>query len=109
MNHTVQPGDTMWSIAARYGVTVDAILRANNLTNPNYIYLGQNLIIPTSGGYPYPLPIPIPTPQPQPQPGAGLAQRVARLERQYTVIEAELDRQIQRINRLEQRVRRLED
>ncbi|MDQ0194221.1 LysM peptidoglycan-binding domain-containing protein [Paenibacillus wynnii] len=104
MNHIVQPGDTMWSIAARYGVTVDSILRANNLTNPNYIYLGQNLIIPTPGGFPLPLPIP----SPGPQPGAGLVRRVERLERQYTVIEAELDRQIQRINRLEQRVRRLE-
>ncbi|MDQ0194192.1 LysM peptidoglycan-binding domain-containing protein [Paenibacillus wynnii] len=107
MNHIVQPGDTLWSIAARYGVTVDAILRANNLTNQNYIYLGQSLIIPTPGGYPFP--IPIPGPGPSPQPGAGLAQRVERLERQYRVIEAELDRQIQRINRLEQRVRRLED
>lgn len=104
MTYIVQPGDTLWSIAARYGVTVDAILRANNLTSANFIYLGQRLIIPTPGGYPLPLPIPIPSPQP----GAGLVQRVERLERQYTVVEAELDRQIQRINRLEQRVRRLE-
>ncbi|WP_410513471.1 LysM domain-containing protein [Paenibacillus sp. BR2-3] len=106
MNHIVQPGDTLWSIATRYGVTVDAILRANNLTSSNYIYLGQSLIIPTPGGYPFPFPFP--TPPPSPQPGAGLVQRVERLERQYTVVEAELDRQIQRINRLDQRVRRLE-
>lgn len=107
MTHIVQPGDTLWSIAARYGVTVDAILRANNLINPNFIYLGQTLVIPTPGGYPFPLPIPIPTPSPQP--GTGLVQRVERLERQYSVVEAELDRQIRRINRLEQRVRQLED
>jgi len=106
MNYIVQPGDTLFSIASRFGVTVDAILRANNLTSANYIYLGQSLIIPIGGGYPYP---PYPTPTPTPQPGAGIARRVERLERQYTTLEAELDRQIQRINRLEQRVRRLED
>lgn len=105
MTHIVQPGDTLWSIAFRYGVTVDAIMRANNLINPNFIYLGQALVIPTPGGYPFPLP----PPPPSPQPGAGLVQRVERLERQYRVVEAELDRQIQRINRLEQRVRQLED
>lgn len=104
MTHIVQPGDTLWSIAARYGVTVEALMRANNLTNPNYIFLGQTLVIPSTGGFP----LPFPTPGPSPQPGAGLAQRVARLERQYTTIEAELDRQIRRINRLEQRVRQLE-
>ena len=105
MNHIIQPGETLWSIAARYGVTVNAILQADNLTNPNFIYLGQSLVIPTPGGYPFPFP----TPPPSPQPGAGLVQRVERLERQYRVVEAELDRQIQRINRLEQRVKRLED
>ena len=110
MNYIVQSGDTLGSIAARFGVTVDAILRANNLSSANYLYLGQSLIIPTSGGggYPYPLPFPYPVPTPVPQPGGGLPQRVERLERQYTQLEAELDRQIQRINRLEQKVRRLE-
>jgi LysM repeat protein len=41
MTHVVQPGETLWSIAARYGVSVDAVLRANNLINPNFIYLGK--------------------------------------------------------------------
>jgi LysM repeat protein len=47
-------GDSLSDIAARYGVSVDAILRANGLTNPNLIYVGQPLIIPGgTSGYPH--------------------------------------------------------
>jgi LysM repeat protein len=46
--HTVQPGETLSSIAARYGTTWQAIANANNLSNPNQIYVGQKLEIPTS-------------------------------------------------------------
>ena len=48
--HVVQPGETLSSIAARYGTTAQAIARANGLSNPNYIYAGQRLTIPTGGG-----------------------------------------------------------
>lgn len=48
--YTVKAGDTLSSIARRYGTTVDAIVRANNLRNPNYIRVGQKLWIPSSGG-----------------------------------------------------------
>jgi LysM repeat protein len=44
--HVVQPGETLFSIALRYGVSVQAIALANNLPNPNFIYPGQVLIIP---------------------------------------------------------------
>lgn len=44
--YTVQPGDTLSAIAARFGTTVDAIVKANNIKNPNLIYVGQRLIIP---------------------------------------------------------------
>lgn len=44
--YIVQRGDSLARIAARYGTTVDAIVRANNLRNPNLIYAGQKLIIP---------------------------------------------------------------
>jgi LysM repeat protein len=44
--HRVQPGETLSSIAARYGVTTAALARANGLANPNMIYVGQRLIIP---------------------------------------------------------------
>ena len=44
--HIVEPGETLYSIARRYGTTYWAIAMANNLTNPNVIYAGQRLIIP---------------------------------------------------------------
>lgn len=46
-NYVVQPGDYLANIAAAAGVSVDAIVRSNeNLTNPDQIYVGQNLYIP---------------------------------------------------------------
>jgi len=54
--YVVQPGDTMYSIAARYGTTVWAITQANNLSDPNWIYAGQRLVIP-GGYYGYPHPV----------------------------------------------------
>lgn len=47
--YTVEKGDTLQSIAAEFGVTVEAILKANNLTDPNLIRVGQELKIPESG------------------------------------------------------------
>ena len=44
--YTVQPGDTLGAIATRFGVTVNAIMRANDLDNPNRLSIGQTLIIP---------------------------------------------------------------
>jgi len=41
----VQRGDTLYSIARRYGSTVDAVKAANGLTSNN-INPGQQLIIP---------------------------------------------------------------
>lgn len=45
--YTVQAGDTLYRIAARYGTTVTAIARANNITNTNLIRPGQVLVIPS--------------------------------------------------------------
>ena len=45
--HRVQRGENLTRIANRYGVTVNMIVQANNLTNPNVINVGQQLIIPT--------------------------------------------------------------
>lgn len=46
--HTVQSGDSMWKIAVRYQVGVSEIISANpQVTNPNLIYPGQKINIPT--------------------------------------------------------------
>jgi LysM repeat protein len=50
--HTVSYGETLYSIGRYYGVSPYAIAQANNLYNPNYIYAGQVLYIPSGGGYP---------------------------------------------------------
>ena len=48
--HVVQWGETLALIASRYGVTMEAIMDANGLSNPDQIYAGQRLIIPAPGG-----------------------------------------------------------
>jgi LysM repeat protein len=44
--YTVQAGDTLGAIADQFGVTVDAIVAANDLANPDLIQPGDTLTIP---------------------------------------------------------------
>ena len=44
--HVVQPGENLSKIATLYKTTVQAIIGANNLSNPNVIVPGQKLRIP---------------------------------------------------------------
>ena len=44
--YEVQPGDTLFSIAQRFGSSVDAIVAENDIANPSLIDVGQKLIIP---------------------------------------------------------------
>lgn len=45
--HVVTKGESLSSIAKAYGVTVDDLKKANNITNPNKLDVGQKLVIPT--------------------------------------------------------------
>jgi LysM repeat protein len=49
--HTVIPGETLSSIAMRYGVSTWSLANANGMWNPNLVYAGQFLVIPQSGYY----------------------------------------------------------
>lgn len=64
--HVVRPGENLSTIAARYGTTVSALVRANGIANPNHIYVGQRLtIVPAAGGSaPAPAPAPAPVSPP---------------------------------------------
>jgi lysozyme len=49
--YQVRCGDTLYSIAHRYGVTVVQMVAWNHIANPNLIYAGQWLVIyPGCGG-----------------------------------------------------------
>ncbi len=85
----VQPGDSMWSIAARAGLTLDELLELNNLSRDDFIQAGQLLIIgrgdppgaeptaePTQEAEPTEAP-PTPTPRPTATPGG-----IARVEQE---------------------------
>lgn len=54
--HTVQAGDTLGQISLKYDIPVDDIMSANGMDNPNFLSVGQELIIPQPGA-------PLPEPQ----------------------------------------------
>jgi LysM repeat protein len=91
--YIVQRGDTLYSIARRFGTTYWAIAVANNLSNPNYIYPGQGLFIP---GYTLPPPVvppvkPAPTPTPTPTPTPQIAVCPPWANITEPTVDAELD------------------
>lgn len=66
--YTIRSGDTLSGIAYRFGVSVNALVQANNIVNPNAIYYGQQLQIPCG---PCPAPHhPCPPSPPYPPPAA---------------------------------------
>lgn len=50
INYVVQKGDNLYSIANKYGVTIDQIKETNNL-NSNLLQIGQILLIPGTTNY----------------------------------------------------------
>lgn len=70
--YQIKSGDTLSGIAKANNTTIDALLRANpNIKDPNKIYAGASLYLPTAqSAAPAPAPI-SPTPTPTPTPSAG--------------------------------------
>lgn len=49
--YTVKKGDNLTNIAKTYNTTVTELVRLNNITNKNLIYVGQTLNLPTKNIY----------------------------------------------------------
>jgi LysM repeat protein len=69
--HVIETGDTLFDIALRYGVTIESIVTANDISNPEYIRPGQKLVIPSQAAARAPAtrtprPIGVVTPLPTP-------------------------------------------
>lgn len=62
--HVVKPGEMLLLIAQEYGVSMEDILQANGMENADFIYVGQELIIPQADATPTTAPTAMPTPAP---------------------------------------------
>lgn len=82
--HIVRRNETLQQLALRYGVTVEDILLANDLASPDYLFVGQRLLMPVGGpppAMPTPPPVstpalPAPTAEPSACPGGCEALRI---------------------------------
>lgn len=53
ISHTVEDGETLWTIAYKYELNLDTIRWANNISDPNSIAIGQKILIPPVNGLLY--------------------------------------------------------
>lgn len=49
--HVVQQGQTLYGIAQAYNTTVNDLVEANQIPNPNQLVVGQTLVIPIIGSF----------------------------------------------------------
>jgi LysM repeat protein len=55
-SHTVQRGESLATIARRYGTTVSSLVDANGIANPNLVRIGQVLTVPGGSAWVCPVP-----------------------------------------------------
>lgn len=48
--YIIHEGDTLWQIAARFGVTIEDLQQANNISDPGQVVIGSRLRIPGLSG-----------------------------------------------------------
>jgi LysM repeat protein len=79
--HVVQRGENLFRIALRYNTSMAAIAQANNISNFNLVFVGQQLVIPAAGA---PVGTPVPT---TPRPGTAVpSTAVPPATGSYTVV-----------------------
>jgi len=49
VTHVVSRGENLYRISLRYGVSIQALMQANGLTNARTVYVGQRLVVPMAG------------------------------------------------------------
>ncbi|MBC7258502.1 MAG: LysM peptidoglycan-binding domain-containing protein [Chloroflexi bacterium] len=57
--YTVKPGDSLSAIAFQFGISLQELMAANDITDPDVLFAGQKLVIPVPGSI-----TPVPTPRP---------------------------------------------
>lgn len=50
IQYEVEPGDTVSTIAESFGISTETVLWANNLSNADFVKIGQTLLIPPTSG-----------------------------------------------------------
>jgi LysM repeat protein len=76
--HTVQAGETFYSISRQYKVSVDRLMSANPDTQPAALRVGQKIRIPQAASTPTPTPTPIPALAPQAETSPEIEQPAAQ-------------------------------
>ena len=82
--HVVQPGDTLRSIAEQFDTTIEVLVEANDIEDPDVIRTGSTILIPPSATTsPAPKATPTRTPRPRPTPTRAPASCPTTAEARY--------------------------
>ena len=95
--HTVQAGDSLLLIAARYGVSLEDLVLANPGIDPQFLSIGQQVRIPGEGGQPVDVLLPTPTPMPVSLSQARCFESMSGVVRCLALVQNPLDRPVEGI------------
>jgi hypothetical protein len=86
--HVVQPGDTLGNLSQFYDVPIEDIMAANDLTNADFLFVGQQLVIPVGGlATATPQPTGTVTPNAPPTPVATVPPEAGEVEIEITSVQ----------------------
>ncbi len=83
--HELAPGETLTRVSSQYGVSVDALQQANEITDPTKIRAGQTLKIPAS----MPTAAPVAAAPPAPKPAVAAPTDIADSGKTYEVVKGD--------------------